>query len=148
VADAVWKWAPHGNASRTSVKLQGEYLRSERRGDLVADLDGAASADTLRAVQSGWYVQGVWQFMPGWRLGLRTERLDAGRLDAGSNTALLAAGAGYRPSRNSLMVDLNASEFSRVRLQWAQDRSRQGVVDQQILLQYQMSLGAHGAHGY
>ena len=46
------------------------------------------------------------------------------------------------------MLDFNPSEFSRVRLQLAQDKSRQGVIDNQLFLQYQMSLGAHGAHNY
>ena len=46
------------------------------------------------------------------------------------------------------MVDFSPSEFSRFRLQLAQDRARQGAQDNQILLQYQMSLGAHGAHSY
>ena len=36
------------------------------------------------------------------------------------------------------MVDFSPSEFSRVRLQFAQDRSRQGFVDNQFLLQYQI----------
>ena len=46
------------------------------------------------------------------------------------------------------MVDFNPSEFSRLRLQLARDRSREGLTDNQLFLQYQMSLGAHGAHGY
>ena len=46
------------------------------------------------------------------------------------------------------MLDFNPSEFSRVRLQLARDRSRIGAPDNQLLLQYQMSLGAHGAHGF
>jgi hypothetical protein len=35
-----------------------------------------------------------------------------------------------------------------LRLQVAQDRVRAGVNDRQVMLQYQMSLGAHGAHSY
>jgi hypothetical protein len=147
VADAVWKWAPEGNATRTSFKLQGEYLRSTRSGSLVVDVPGANSEGAYRAVQSGWYLQGVYQFMPRWRLGLRTERLDAGTPDYGVNAATFAP-TGFSPRKNTLMLDFNASEFSRVRLQWAQDRSRQGVTDNQLFLQYQMSLGAHGAHSY
>jgi hypothetical protein len=46
------------------------------------------------------------------------------------------------------MLDYNPSEFSRIRLQFAQDRARDGKPDNQISLQYQMSLGAHGAHSY
>jgi len=147
VADAVWKWAPGGNATRTNFKLQGEWLSSQRDGYLTVDPAGANSSDTYRVRQSGWYVQGIYQFMPRWRLGLRTERLDAGQVDAGVNTATLA-GSGFRPAKQTLMLDFNPSEFSRLRLQIAQDRSREGVTDRQVQLQYQMSLGAHGAHSY
>jgi hypothetical protein len=147
VADAIWKWAPNGNATRTSFKLQGEYLRSTRSGNLVYDVGNTDSAGAYRATQSGWYLQGVYQFLPQWRVGLRTERLDAGTPDYGLNAAAFAD-SGYRPAKNTLMFDFNASEFSRVRLQFAQDRSRQGATDNQVFLQYQMSLGAHGAHSY
>ena len=147
IIDGVWKWAPNGNATQTSFKLQGEYLRSSRSGTLNYDTASAITPGSYRAVQSGWYVQGVYQFMPRWRAGLRTERLNAGTTDFGVNTGSLA-GSAYQPSKNSFMIDFNPSEFSRVRLQLAQDRSRQGLVDNQIFLQYQMSLGAHGAHNY
>jgi hypothetical protein len=147
VADAVWKWAPEGNATRTSFKLQGEYLRSTRSGNLVYDVGNTDSTGAYRAVQSGWYMQGVYQFMPRWRVGLRTEALDAGTPDYGLNATFFAADD-YRPRKNTLMVDFNASEFSRVRLQLARDRSRDGFADTQLFLQYQMSLGAHGAHSY
>jgi len=142
VADGVMKWAPNGNATRTYFKLQGEYLQSRRSGTLSEIADGPLA---LHQVQSGAYVQGVWQFMPTWRVGLRTERLDPGRFDWA-----LAPGVDdhYHPTKNSLMVDFSESEFARFRLQFAQDRTRQGFVDNQFLLQYQTALGAHGAHAY
>ncbi len=134
VADAVWKWSPDGNATRTSFKLQGEWLRSTKSGSLA---DGR-SADGTR---SGGYVQAVWQFMPRWRLGARTERLGA--------ADDVFAGDGRAPKRQSLMVDWSPSEFSRIRLQVAEDRARpDGSRDRQLFLQYQMSLGAHGAHAF
>ena len=86
----MWKWAPNGNATRTSFKLQGEYLRSTRSGRLVYDVGNTDSAGAYRAAQSGWYLQGVYQFMPRWRVGLRTERLDPGTPDYGANAGLLA----------------------------------------------------------
>jgi hypothetical protein len=55
---------------------------------------------------------------------------------------------GHDPRRNTLMVDWSASEFSRLRLQLARDYARAGEPDNQILLQYIMSLGAHGAHRF
>jgi hypothetical protein len=147
VLDGVWKWAPNGNATRTNFKLQGEYLRSTRTGSLVADVSGAATADAFRAAQSGWYLQGVYQWMPHWRVGLRTERLNPGNPNFGINTALLS-GDGFHPHKNSVMVDYSPSEFSRVRLQLARDNARDGRADNQLFIQYQMSLGAHGAHSF
>lgn len=147
VADAVWKWAPNGNATRTSVVLQGEYLRSTRTGELTFDPAGVASAAGVRAVQSGWYVQGVYKFLPAWRVGLRTERLDPGSPDYGANAGLYALTT-YSPRKDSVMLDFNPSEFSRLRVQFARDRARLGAADNQLHVQYQMSLGAHGAHSY
>jgi hypothetical protein len=147
VLDGVWKWAPNGNATRTNFKLQGEYLRSTGKGSLTFDTAGADVAGAYRAVQSGWYVQGVYQFMPYWRVGLRTERLDPGSPDFGINAAALASGD-YQAHKNTAMIDYSPSEFSRVRLQLARDYARQGRPDNQLFIQYQMSLGAHGAHTY
>ena len=84
---------------------------------------------------------------PRWRVGLRTERLDPGHTSFDANPALFDS-AGYKPHKNALMLDFNPSEFSRVRLQLARDNSRNGLPDNQLFLQYQMSLGAHGAHGF
>lgn len=151
--DGVWKWAPHGNATRTNFKLQGEYFRRVESGQLTyafADPDNlglTANTDAYRSAQSGWYVQGIYQFMPGWRAGLRHDQLDSGTIDYASNAANFIA-TGYKPKRDSVMLDWSLSEFSRIRLQLNQDRSREGVSDRQLFLQYQMSLGAHGAHSY
>ena len=139
LADFVWKWAPNGNSTNTSLKLQGEYLHSTE--------DGTLNADRYSASQSGWYAQGIYQFMPRWRTGLRYDRLDSGSVDYGLNTAGLA-NTNYDPQRYTLMLDYSPSEFSRLRLQFARDESRQEATDNQVFIQYQMSLGAHGAHKY
>ncbi|MDB5799970.1 MAG: hypothetical protein JWL63_909 [Rhodocyclales bacterium] len=146
-ADFIWKWAPNGNGERQNFKLQGEYFRRKEAGDLTYDTAVTAHSDRYTSSQSGWYVQGVFQFMPAWRVGLRYDLLDSGVVDYGSNAANLAS-VDYRPARTSLMFDWSPSEFSRVRLQLARDKSRQGAADNQLFLQYQMSLGAHGAHSY
>ena len=156
VVDAVYKWAPGGNATRTNLKLQGEYFRRTERGTLVQDIASASggSSDNYRSTQSGWYLQAIYQFMPQWRAGVRYDRLDSGRANIGlvSSGALSAADfpilQSARPSRATAMVDYSLSEFSRLRLQFAADRSNPAVTDRQIYLQYIMSLGAHGAHGF
>lgn len=150
IVDGVWKWAPNGNATRTNFKLQGEYLRRIEDGTTVYDLNAASlgtAPGRYSATQSGWYLQGIYQWAPYWRVGLRTERLDPGSVDYGSNNSNLLR-PDYAPLRSALMFDYNPSEFSRIRLQFAQDKSRQGITDNQLFLQYQMSLGAHGAHKF
>ncbi|SFU57518.1 hypothetical protein [Pseudoduganella namucuonensis] len=157
IADAIWKWAPNGNATVTNFKLQGEYFRSKDTGTLDYDLAGADTGPLGGAYtgkQSGWYAQGVYQFMPNWRAGLRHERLRSGARNIGlvEDGTLTAASfpilEGYAPRKTSLMVDYSPSEFSRLRLQFAQDKSRPGVTDNQVFLQYIMSLGTHSAHAF
>jgi hypothetical protein len=139
LADFVWKYAPNGNSTNTSFKLQGEYLHRNE--------DGTLNTDRYSASQDGWYVQGVYKFLPYWRTGLRYDQLNSGSVEYGLNTANLA-NTGYDPQRISWMLDYNPSEFSRIRLQLSSDKSRQEVTDNQVFIQYQMSLGAHGAHKY
>lgn len=160
VADAVLKWAPNGNSTSTSFKLQGEYFRFKQNGRLTYDdtAGGAlfgAVADTFDARQSGWYLQGVYQFIPQWRVGYRYDRLNFGAVNNGivDNAAGPAAAdfpllTPYSPSRNTLMFDWNPTEFSRFRLQFARDQSRLGAADNQVFVQYIYSLGAHGAHKF
>lgn len=147
IADFVWKYAPNGNPIYTNFKLQAEYLRRHEDGSLAYDTTGLASTAPYNSSQSGWYLQGVYQFMPYWRVGLRTERLDRGTVDYSSNSVNLAL-PDFNPTKNSVMVDYSLSEFSRIRVQFAQDKSLQGVTDNQAFVQYQMSLGAHGAHQF
>jgi len=150
IADFIWKYAPHGNAQQTNFKLQGEYFWRREHGDLTYDRDGAlglTQTAAYRSSQSGWYLQGVWQFMPSWRVGGRYDRLDPGSPDYGANGAFLDAEV-FHPERYTLMVDWTPSEFSRWRLQVAQSRNQSGVTDNQLFLQYILTLGAHGAHKF
>ncbi|MBS1189227.1 MAG: hypothetical protein H6R10_1019 [Rhodocyclaceae bacterium] len=161
-ADLVWKWAPNGDPTYRNFKFQAEYLQRSEDGSLAYDdtLSRAipagagavrAASDSYRRRQSGWYVQGVWQFARGWRVGYRHDALDSGNANLGPRLqAADAAGLQhYSPRRNSLMVDWSPSEFSRVRLQYARDSSRgPGLEDNQFFVQYIMSLGAHGAHKF
>ena len=136
--DFVWKWAPGGNSVRQNLKLQGEYFERSETG-LSAGLpyDGD---------QTGWYLQGVWQFAPTWRTGLRHDVVDAD-----NNTAFFPGSplltSGRSSSRDSLMLDWSPSEFSRLRMQYTNDKVLPES-DNQWHLQYIMSIGAHGAHQF
>jgi hypothetical protein len=160
IADAILKWAPNGNASRTNFKLQGEYFQFKQDGSLTYDDSGGSAVfgtvtGPFSTDQSGWYAQGVWQFTPRWRVGYRYDQLSHGTVTNGIvNNGLGPAAADFpvladhSPSRNTVMIDWSPSEFSRLRVQYAADKSRIGVTDNQIIVQYILSLGAHGAHKF
>lgn len=160
VADAILKWAPNGNPTHTNFKLQGEYFRRKEDGRLTYDDTAGSGAfgsvtDAFRTRQSGWYLQGVYQFLPQWRVGYRYDRLNFGTVNNGivlNGLGPIAADfpvlAPHSPTRNTLMFDWNPTEFTRIRLQLARDQSRLGASDNQIMLQYIHSLGAHGAHKF
>jgi hypothetical protein len=155
IADAIFKWAPNGNSTQRSFKLQGEYFKRNESGTLAYDTQSENSVnDKFASAQSGWYVQSVYQFMPQWRVGLRYDKLNSGSPTIGllSGTALSASDfptlLPFNAKRSSIMFDYSMSEFSRLRLQFARDNTRPGATDNQIFLQYNMSLGAHGAHSF
>ncbi|HET7794295.1 MAG TPA: hypothetical protein VFL64_13010 [Rhizobacter sp.] len=156
--DAIYKWSPGGNATRQNLKIQGEYFRRTESGtlgfDTLSQSTGTVDSD-YRSVQSGWYLQAVYQFMPMWRVGARYDRLSSGSVDIAAVSSGTLSAADFpllqsaTPTRSTLMLDYSPSEFSRVRLQLANDRSNPAVgSDRQVFVQYIMSLGAHGAHSF
>ena len=136
IVDFVWKWAPYGNVRQTNFKIQGEYFRGRETGTIVTDSPIHLAADEYTARRSGFYVQGIYQFMPQWRIGARYDRLDPG------------AGESFDPRKYTAMIDWSPSEFSRIRLQFARSQTLPDVTDNQFFVQYILSLGAHGAHKY
>ena len=152
--DLVWKYSPNGNIRERYLKVQGEYFRRTKNGQLNYGNAGTNPIDNYAVTQSGWYLQTVYQLMPVWRTGLRYDRLDPGNVNVGASIVNSATGNniisnfGFNPSRLTWMTDYNPSEFTRLRLQLARDNSRQGLTDNQLFLQYIVSMGAHGAHQY
>lgn len=144
IADLVWKWAPGGNPKHHNLKIQAEYLRREEDGRL--SLAGGGDSE-YHGDQSGWYLQSVYQFMPQWRFGLRYDRLAIDNTIPELGGDLFFADTSRNPWRVSTMLDYSHSEFSRLRLQFNQENLN-GDDEQQVFLQYIMSLGAHGAHGF
>ncbi len=135
--DFVWKWAPNGNPLMRNFKAQGEYFRRTETGNFAGiPYDGD---------QTGWYLQGIWQFAPRWRVGLRHDVVDADNGVSLIGTEL--EDPGRSSERDSVMLDWSPSEYSRLRLQYTDDRVFPGS-DRQWYLQYLMSVGAHGSHEF
>jgi len=142
VADFVWKWAPLGNFHERNFTFQAEYMHRHESGPLTS----GASAGRYRSDQDGFYVQGVYQFMPRWRVGLRYGELWSDDHVNGPLPGALGQD-GSSPRRVSAMVDFSNSEFSRLRLQYSLASGGLGD-DSLVYLQYIMSIGAHGAHTF
>lgn len=156
LADFVWKWAPNGNPKERNFKFAGEYFRRNESGTLNCEAADPLSScygglsGPYRSSQSGFYAQGVYQFMPQWRLGYRYDKLYRGNVDFNGSDigTTIATLADYNPSRHSLMLDWGPSEFSLLRLQYSLDKSAAGQDENQWFVQYIYSLGAHGAHKF
>ena len=148
-------WAPTGDARDKELILQGEYFRRNEDGlyALECPMDdpmheeeeedhGEEHAEVcgtrlFSGDADGWYAQAVYKFLPQWRFGARYARLSPPS----------AAALGHDLSTVSAMLDWTNSEFGRVRLQYNRE-SFGSTRDDQVMLQYVMSLGAHGAHSF
>ncbi|MDO9041923.1 MAG: hypothetical protein Q7U64_06225 [Desulfocapsaceae bacterium] len=138
IAGLVWKWAPDGNFVERNLKLQSEFFFRRQEG-IFNDL-------AYRGNQTGFYGQAIYQFMPRWSVGVRYDQLSAG--DQGGDLAgTTLDNLGDTLQRYSSVLTYNTSEFGRFRLQYNYDDSAPQS-NQGVMLNYTVSLGAHGAHQY
>ena len=126
--------------------LQGEYFTRDESGtytDTVASVSDVAYDDET----SGYYLQAVYKFAPKYRVGFRYSELTTADDVTGLSSSSLNAN-GFDPSAYAVMFDITNSEFSRIRVQYNNEELSDGVEDDQFMLQYVMSFGAHSAHKY
>ena len=142
IADLVWKWAPLGNFRERNFTFQAEYMHRHDNGHITSDV----GSGRYRSQQDGFYAQGVYQFMPRWRVGLRYGQL-FGHDEVSGLPAGVLGGNGSSPWRVSTMLDFSNSEFSRLRLQYSFESGAPDD-DSMVYLQYIISIGAHGAHEF
>jgi len=140
IADATWKWAPQGNFRDGGVTVRGEYFRELRDGLYFAPDADIDEPLAWHGARSGAYLEAVYRFSRRWDLGYRFDRLWA---DRGGPLA-----SAFDPRRNTLELTWRNSEFSLLRLQFAREEAVADTADTALTLQYQASLGAHGAHRF
>lgn len=139
VADGTWKWAPQGNFKDGGVTVRGEYFLDDRDGRYIDPVD-PANTSSWNGRRRGAYLEGVYRFNRTWDIGYRYDRLWA---DANGPYA-----SAFDPDRHSVELTWRNSEFSLVRLQLSHDKPNPANTDNAITVQYQTSLGAHGAHKF
>lgn len=145
--DAVYRYDSGKQWGVGDVTLQGEYFRRSKDLGIVGLGSDAVAGPLLDFAQDGLYVQGVYGFAPRWTTGFRFDIAGlVNRVDeAGATT-------GFDSSRRyTANVTFNPTEFSRLRFQYT--RGDFAAVSgretfNQVWLQFQMSLGAHGAHRF
>lgn len=139
VADATWKWAPEGNFKDGGITVRGEYFLDDRNGQFSDPADPSLD-QPWNGMRRGAYVEGVYRINRNWETGYRYDRLWAA--DSGPYAS------SYDPVRHSVMLTWLNSEFSLFRLQYSHDQPNPDDTDNALTLQYQVSLGAHGAHKF
>ena len=138
--DFRYSGSPTGNANESELILQGEYFLRREDGvyTLIENDEGMEEehAESLNGASSGRYAQAVYRFMPRWRVGVRYSQLNPPS----------DADLSHTPYAIGVMGDWTNSEFGRIRLQYNREALDGGDHDDQFILQYVMSLGAHAAH--
>ncbi len=145
-ADLRYTFAPTGDASKKEVILQAEVMYREEDGT-YNDTEAGTGTVSYDESSLGWYAQAIYKFAPSWRVGARYARLNAADTPEGFAGSALDS-AGHDPETFSVMGDWTNSEFGRFRLQYNREELAEKQEDNQFLVQYVMSIGAHGAHAY
>jgi len=142
-ADFRYTYAPTGNAKAQELILQAEIFQRDEHGTYNVGGGPVALDDT----SVGYYAQAVYKFSPSIRAGVRFSQLDAVETPAGLIGTDLDS-RGHDPRTFSVMADWTNSEFGRIRLQYNHEDLNDVATDKQVIFQYVMSLGAHGAHPF
>jgi hypothetical protein len=128
--DATFRWKPLAHGNYRSASLRGELFRSRR--------DQPDGRQTAR----GWFVSGEYQLAKRWFTGARLESSDHADDSAKRDTGVAAT------------LTFWPSEFSQVRGELRRRRyeGHPGAPDiytaNELLLQLQFAIGAHGAHPF
>ena len=122
--DLTYRWKPLRTAAYRGLVLRGELFRSERE----------QPGRTARAL--GWFASGEVRLARRWSLGARLESSEH------------ADDAALRDDGAALLLTFDPSEFSRLRAELRRRRYAGDLTADELLLQLQFLLGAHGAHPF
>jgi hypothetical protein len=122
--DTTFRWKPLRTATYRSMSARGEYIRS--RKDLLLGTERAA----------GWFLSAEYQLAKRWFLGGRYERAEQA-----DDAALLDKGG-------AAILTFWPSEFSQLRAELRRRIYATGETADEILVQIQFAIGAHGAHPF
>ncbi len=146
--DAVYKYDAGRYGGQGNFKLVGEYLRLNKNLKIAFHENGTLVGQKRDFTQDGVVVQGTYGFLPHWQAGVRydvtglTNKLDGPDGNIWDKN---------KSDRWTFALTRQIDHFSLLRLQASRANLWvEGAKDpvNQIFLQYQHSLGAHGAHSF
>jgi hypothetical protein len=145
LADGTWKWAPNGNTKDGGLTLRSELFFDKRDG--IYAQPNEVYTDPLDPLTAPWvgdrrgaYLEAVYRLNRTWDVGYRYDKLWV--------SASAPFVSDFDPNRHSIEATWRNSEFSFFRLQYSHDEPERNVVDNAWYLQYDVALGAHGAHKF
>jgi hypothetical protein len=145
--EAVLKWKP---TSKRALTIQAEYLLLDQSGDVTTTdpATGDVTIDTLKRKQDGYYVQGIYRFYR-WGIGARYDALSP-TMSTFKIADVQREDVKKTPWRATGTLEYNPSEFTRIRMQLTHDRSDTltGRTNDEAILQFNISVGAHPAHSF
>ncbi len=131
--------------SYSFLTWQSEWMMRKMEG-MQYDNNGTVTSSTeLEKKQAGYYTQLVYAYDQNWRAGVRYDsiyRNDVSGADFAQNM-----------KRYSAMLEYHPSEFSRIRLEYNRNNALFSEAGERqdmdtVMLQFNISIGAHGAHDF
>lgn len=138
-------------AADNAITWQSEYIYREMDGTKYVENEasGEWKSIALKKEQAGFYTELIYQNDKNWRSGLRYSAINQNDVTA-NGKAVAQPDDMYVASA---MLEYNPSEFSRIRLQYNHNSSlydEEGHKNNknEIILQFNYAIGAHGAHSF
>lgn len=134
------------------VTWQSEYLYRKMDGSTyipTATGDAWAKEIALKKEQAGFYSELVYQYDKNWRIGARYSAITQNDITANGSAQEIPDDMYV----SSAMLEYNPSEFSRLRLQYNHNSSlysEEGEKNNknEVVVQFNYAIGAHGAHEF
>jgi hypothetical protein len=142
-SDWIWRYDSARPYGEGDLSVQGEYIYRSKSLQRVSVADMPI---TRISQQDGLYAQVVYGIGPRWTVGGRFDAAGLhNRIEAPTETIDNDAATRYAAD-----VTFNPTEFSRLRVQYnyAREPGDSPARFHQVYVQFQMSLGVHGAHTF
>lgn len=136
------------------ISFQGEYLYRDQKGTKYEYVSNSNNSNVLdlqlsgiEKKQGGFYSQVVWRFAQRWRAGVQYNLINKNDIKGVKEDLPNNLHAYYA------MLEYNPTEFSRIRLQVGQNRAffdsnNNRKTINEVILQFNFTIGAHGAHPF